>query len=94
MHEVVLSDDQKFKKLDCLFAADVVSDGTNDIVRPFEVAVIFFFRGQVIPVCMGWFGKIKKDYKSLITKLSQEAAAGVKGMWISLLVNLDRKGGA
>jgi hypothetical protein len=35
-HEVVLSYVQKFKKLDCLFAEDVVSDGTSDIVGPFE----------------------------------------------------------
>ncbi len=38
-NEVILSYDQKFKKLDHLFAADAVGDGTSDIVGPFEAAM-------------------------------------------------------
>jgi hypothetical protein len=63
-------------------------------VGPFEAAEKRFFRGQVIPICTGWFGEVNKDYKTLITKLAQEAAAGDNGMRISPLVNSDRKGGA
>jgi hypothetical protein len=84
--------DQKFKELVCLFAADVFGDGKGDVVGPFEVAKTRFFRGQVILAYAGWFGEINKDYKTLITKLAQEALAGDDGMRISHLVNLHRKG--
>jgi hypothetical protein len=56
-HEVLLSYDQKFKKLDCLFAADVVDDGTSEVVGPFEAAKKRFIRGAVIPICAGWRSK-------------------------------------
>jgi hypothetical protein len=65
-HEVILCYDQKFKKLDSLFAADVVGDGTSEVVGPFEAAKKRFFKGTVIPICAGWFGEVKKDYKTLI----------------------------
>ncbi len=92
-HEVILSYDQKFKKLDSLYAADVVGNGTREVVGPFEAAKKRFFKGTVISIFAGWFGKVKKDYKTLISMLAREAAAG-DGMWISPLVNSDRKGGA
>jgi hypothetical protein len=60
-HEVILSYDQKFKKLDSLFAANVVGDGTSEVVGPFEAAKKRFFNGAVIPICAGWFGKVNKD---------------------------------
>jgi hypothetical protein len=93
-HEVILSYDLKFKKLDCLFAADVVRDGTIDVVGPFEAAKTFFWGGQVIPICAGWLREVNKDYKTLITELTREAPARDDGMHISPLVNLNRKGGA
>jgi hypothetical protein len=93
-HEVILSYDQKFKKLDCLFAADVVGDGTSKVMGPVEAPKKRFFRGAVIPICAGWFGEENKDYKILISALAREAAAGDVGTQISRLVNLDRKGGA
>ena len=93
-HEVILSYDQKFKKLDSLFAADVVGDGTSQVVGPFEAAKKRFFKGTVIPICAGWYGKVNKDYETLITMLAWEAATGDDGMRISPLVNSDRKGGA
>lgn len=36
LHEVVVAYDQKFKKLGSLFSADVVGDGTGDVVGPLE----------------------------------------------------------
>ncbi len=36
VHEVVLSDDHKFKKLDTIFAADDVGGGTGDVVGPLK----------------------------------------------------------
>jgi hypothetical protein len=54
--------DQKFKKLDRLFAADVIGYGTSEVVGPFESAKKRFFRGTIIPVCIGWFGEVNKDY--------------------------------
>ena len=41
----------KFKKLDKIFATDVVGDGTNHVVGPFETAQGRFYRGQVVPLC-------------------------------------------
>jgi hypothetical protein len=93
-HEVILSYDQKFKNLDSLFAADVVGDGTSEVVGPFAAAKKRFFKGTLIPICTGWFGEVNKDYKTLISTLAQEAAAGDNGMQISPLINSDRKGGA
>lgn len=53
VHEVVLSYDRKFKKLDSLFNADVVGDGTSNVVEPFGAEKVRFFSGQV---SIGWFG--------------------------------------
>ncbi len=61
---------------------------------PFEAAKKRFFKGTVIPICAGWIGEVNKDYKTLISMLAWEAAAGDNGMRIFPLVNLDRKGGA
>ena len=35
---------RKFKKLDHHFAADIVGDGNNDVVGPFEAAQQRFYR--------------------------------------------------
>jgi hypothetical protein len=87
VHEVILSYDPKFKKLDSLFAADFVGDGTSEVVGPFERAKKRFFIGTVIPICTGWFYKVNKDYETLISTLAWEAAAGDGSMRISPLVN-------
>ncbi len=91
---MILSYDQKFKKLDSLFAADVVGDRTSEVVGPFKAAKKRFFKGIVIPICTGWFGEVNKNYETLISTLAREAAAGDNSMWITPLVNLDKKGGA
>jgi hypothetical protein len=54
-HEVVLSQDKEFKKLDSLLADNIVGDGTCIIVGPFEEAKARFFRGQVTLGCNGVF---------------------------------------
>ena len=84
----------KFKKLDKQFAADVVGDGDNDIVGPFQAAQSRFHKGGVIPLCAGWFGEIGGDFEKVIRLLAREATASDDGMTISPLVNTDRKGGA
>ncbi len=73
---MILSYDQKFKKLDSHFADDVVGDGTSEVVGLFEAAKKRFFKGTVIPIFAGWFGEVNKDYKTLISTLAREAAAG------------------
>ncbi len=55
MHEVILSYDQKFKKMDCLFAAYVVGNGTSEVVGPFKAAKKRFFRETVVLIYSGWF---------------------------------------
>ena len=92
--EVTREYPRKFKKLDELFAAEVVGDGTGDAVGPFEAAQGQFYRGQVIPLCAGWFGEVNKDFEKVLRLLARHAAAGDDGITISPLVNTDRKGGA
>jgi hypothetical protein len=60
----------------------------------FEAAKRRFFKRTVIPICASWFGEVNNDYKTLISMLAQEAAAGDNGMRISPLVNSDGKGEA
>lgn len=60
--EIVISYSQKFKKLDSIFAADIVGDGSNNVVgRPFEAAQSQFHNKKVVPICVGWFGEINRD---------------------------------
>jgi hypothetical protein len=63
--EITLSYKRKFKKLDKLFAADIVGDGTGDVIGPFQQSQNRFWRGQVIPICAGWFGETNKDKQHL-----------------------------
>ena len=46
--EVTTEYSRKFNKSDQLFASDVVGDGNNNVVGPFESAQNHFFRGQVV----------------------------------------------
>ena len=55
---------RKFKNLDKKFAADVVGDGNNNIVGPFEAAQGRFYRGQVIPLCV--LVRLGRSTKTLI----------------------------
>ena len=85
---------RKFKKLDRKYAADVVGEGDNGIVGPFEAAQGRFIGGQVVPLVVGAFGEVNKDFEKVLKTLAKLAAAGEDGMSISPLRNLDRKGGA
>ena len=85
---------KKFKTLDRTCASDIVGDGTNNVVGPFEVAQRRFYRGQVIPLCAGGFWGINKDFEKALKVLAGEAASGTAGLSIFLLANNDRKGGA
>ena len=79
--------------LDKKYAADVVGEGDNGIVGPFEAAGRFI-GGQVVPLVVGAFGEVNKDFEKVLKTLAKLAAAGEDGMSISPLRNLDRKGGA
>ena len=84
----------KFKKLDKEYAPNVVGDGSNNIVGPFEAAQSQFIGGQVIPLIVGAFGDVNTDFENMLRTLAKLAAAGEEGMSISPLRNLDKKGGA
>ena len=51
----------KFKKLVIVFAEEVVGNGETGVTGPFQLAQGHFYRGQVIPLCTGWFAEIGKD---------------------------------
>jgi hypothetical protein len=48
----------KFKKLDKEYASEVVGDGSSGVAGPFEAAQLFI-GGQVVPLVVGAFGRIK-----------------------------------
>ena len=50
--EVTLEYARKFKVLDRKYAADVVGEG-DEALGPFEASQQQFYRGQVIPLCVG-----------------------------------------
>jgi hypothetical protein len=58
----------KFKKLDALFASDIVGDGNNDIIGPFQTAQTQFYNKGVIDLCIGGIGEINEDFNSLSAK--------------------------
>ena len=77
-----------------MYASDVVGDGSNGVVGPFEAAQQLFIGGQVVPLVVGAFGDVNKDLEKMLRTLAKFAAAGEDGMSISHLQNLDKKGGA
>eukprot|EP00956_Cyclotella_meneghiniana_P027992 scaffold64216_cov67-Cyclotella_meneghiniana.AAC.1 len=93
--EVINQYSNKFKRLDKQYAADIVGNGENGIVCPFESAQKRFIGGQVIPLVVGPFGEVNQDFEKVLKTLARLAAAGEDGMSsISPLCNTDRKGGA
>ena len=60
----------------------------------FEAAQQQFLKGQVIPLCAGWFGEVGRDFDKTVGILARVAAASDNWMSVSPLHNLDRKGGA
>lgn len=79
---------------DIEYASDVVGDGSSNIVGPFEAAQSQFIGGQVVPLVVGAFGDVNTNLEKMLKTLAKLAAAGEEGMSISLLRNLDKKGGA
>ena len=64
---------RKFKMLDRKYAADVVGEGDNGIVGPFEAAQGRFIGGQVIPLVAGAFafGEVNKDFEKVLKTLAK-----------------------
>ena len=88
---------KRFKKLDEVFASDVVGDGTTGIIEPFEAAQgRFFTTGQVIPlvVVVGAFGDVNEALEKVLKRVAKAALAETDGLTILPLINTDRKGGA
>jgi len=93
-HNIVSSCNEKFKKIDKQFAADIVGNSDNDIVGPFEAVQSPFYRGQVIPMCAGWIREVNEDFDKIIKVLAREAASGDDELTIiSPMANTDKIGG-
>ena len=71
----------------------MVSDGSGSVTGPFQAAQTRFYLDQVIPLCTGWFEEIREDFNKILVKIVAVVAAGDVEMSISLLTNIDRKGG-
>jgi hypothetical protein len=85
---------KRFKKLDEVFASDVVGDGTTGIMGPFEAAQGRFLTGQVIPLVVSAIGDVNEALEKVLKQVAKAAAAGTDGLTILPLINTDRKGGA
>ncbi|EJK54221.1 hypothetical protein THAOC_26179 [Thalassiosira oceanica] len=73
---------------------EVVVDGTNGQVGPFETALGEFYTGNVLPVAAGAFSEVNEDASKLITRLARLTAKTDFGKSMSPLVSHSRKGGA
>ena len=62
---------KRFKKLDEVFASDVVVDGTTGITGPFEAAQGRFFTGQVIPLVVGAFGDVNEALEKVLKRIAK-----------------------
>ncbi len=92
--EVVNEYNLKLKMLDILFASDIFGDGSDNIIGPFQTAQTQFYRKGIIPLCIGGYGEINKDFNKVLQQIAQEAAAGHDGLTILPLINTNKKGGA
>ncbi|EJK54624.1 hypothetical protein THAOC_25730 [Thalassiosira oceanica] len=75
-------------------AQEVVGDGTNGQVRPFEEALGKFHTGNFFPIVAGAFGEVNEDASKLVTNLARLTAKTDFGKSLSPLVSQSRKGGA
>ena len=80
--------------LDRKYAPEVVGDGDNGQVGPFQTALGGFHTGNVYPVVVGAFGEANEDFRKLITELARLTAKTDFGKSMSPLVSHSRKGGA
>ncbi|EJK51514.1 hypothetical protein THAOC_29308 [Thalassiosira oceanica] len=80
--------------LDQKYAQEVVGDGTNGQVGPFETALGEFYTGNALPVAVGAFSEVNEDASKLITRLARLTAKTDFGKSMSPLVSHSRKGGA
>ncbi|EJK68177.1 hypothetical protein THAOC_10667 [Thalassiosira oceanica] len=78
--------------LDQKYAQEVVGDGTNGQVGPFETALGEFYTGNVLPVAVGAFSEVNEDASKLITRLARLTAKTDFGKSMSPLVSHSRKG--
>jgi hypothetical protein len=56
----------KFKKVDILFASDIVGDGSNDIIGPFQITQTQFDCKGIISLCIGGYGEINEDFNKVL----------------------------
>ena len=80
--------------LDRAHASEVVGDGTNGRVGPFEEALGQFHTGNAFPIVAGAFGEVNEDASKLVTNLARLTAQTDFGKSMSPLVSHSRKGGA
>ncbi|EJK54647.1 hypothetical protein THAOC_25707, partial [Thalassiosira oceanica] len=73
--------------LDQKYVPEVVGDGTNGQVGPFEAALVGdFYTDNVFPIVVGTFGEVNEDTSKLITKLARLTAKTDFGKSMSPLV--------
>ena len=76
-------------------APNVVGDGSNGVVGPFEAAQKLFIGGRVVPLVVGAFGEVNKDLEKMLRTLASKACSCRRRWYVSIspLRNLDKKGG-
>jgi hypothetical protein len=57
-------------RIDIFFASDIVGNGSNDIIGPFQTTQTKFYRKGIIPLCIGGYGEINKDFNKVFQLLA------------------------
>jgi hypothetical protein len=70
---------------------EIVGNGRNGIVGPFEAIQGQFYRKQIIVFCAGAFAEINENGEKLIKRLAKIAAAGNDG-YITALKYRQKRG--
>ena len=79
----------KFRKFDIKFAGDQANAETG----PFSKAQLPFIFRELIPLVFGAFGDVNGGVETLVKELVRNAVNSDSRLSVSLLVNMDRKGG-
>jgi hypothetical protein len=83
----------RFKKLDEVFASDVVGDGSTGIMGPFEAAQTVPYRSGE-PSVVGAFGDVNEALEKVLKQVAKAAAAGTDGLSSQFRHLSTQKGGS
>ena len=85
---------RKVKRIDQIFAPNVVGNGNDGISGPFQNAYNTFCRGGVIPFVIGAYGETNEDFQEVLKVCARMAVARGDAVYNSPIFETEVKGGA